>query len=140
MSVDFAQVSVGDVIPARRLRFTRERVVEYAAASGDRNRIHWDETYAREVGLPGVIAHGMLTMGSASAVVEEWAGPGAFVAAYRTKFTGLVPVPYSGEAVVEVAGVVKAVEAETRSAVVELQVTNEGAKVLGNARLTVRWV
>lgn len=139
MSVEFAQVSEGDLIPERELRFSRESVMAYAAAGGDHNRIHWDEAYAQEAGLPGVIAHGMLTMGSASAVVEDWAGPGAYVSAYRTKFTDLVPVPYAGDAVVEVSGVVKKVDAEARSAAVELQVTHEGTKVLGNARVTVQW-
>lgn len=139
-AVDFTSLAVGDTLPRRAVEIDRERLVAYAAFSGDRNRIHWDEAYASEVGLPGVIAHGMFTMASAAAMVEDWAGSGAYVAEYRTKFTGLVPVPYKGTATVDVAGVVKSVDADSRSAVVELTVTFGEAKVLGNARLTVRWL
>lgn len=138
-SVDVSTLSAGDALPGRAVEISRERVVAYAAASGDHNRIHWDEQYARAVGLPGVIAHGMLTMASAVAMIEDWAGDTAYVADYRTKFVGLVPVPFEGVAVVDVAGVVKSVDVEARSAVVELTVTCNGAKVLGNARATVCW-
>ena len=136
---DVSGVAVGDALPGRTVEIDRERVVAYAAASGDHNRIHWDERYARDVGLPGVIGHGLLTMASAVAMVEDWAGSEAYVADYRTKFVGLVPVPHEGVAVVEVAGVVKSVDQETKTVVVELNVTHEGAKVLGNARCTVCW-
>ena len=137
---DFDTLAAGDALPGRAVESDRERLVAYAAFSGDRNRIHWDEAYASEVGLPGVIAHGMFTMASAAAMVEDWAGPRAYVAEYRTKFVDLVPVPYQGTATVDVAGVVKSVDAEARSALVELTVKFGEAKVLGNARLTVRWL
>ena len=132
--VTFEQVEKGQALPRREVRITRE-----AAVSGDHNRIHWDDEWAREVGLPGVIAHGMFTMALASSPVVDWAGPQAFVTEYRTKFTGLVPVPFRGEAVVEVAGVVSKVDAAARRVVVDLTVTHDGEKVLGNARATVQW-
>lgn len=136
---DISTLSVGDALPGRKVEIDRERVVAYAAASGDHNRIHWDDEFARSVGLPGVIGHGMLTMASAVAMVEDWAGDRAYLADYRTKFVGFVPIPFEGVAVVDVAGTVKSIDLETRTVVVELTVTHEGAKVLGNARGTVTW-
>ena len=59
---------------------TRAALVAYAQASGDPNTIHQDPEVARSVGLPDVIAHGMLTMAYAGRVVTDWAGdPGAVV-------------------------------------------------------------
>ncbi len=129
----------GDVLPGRTVEVDRERLIAYAAVSGDHNRIHWDERYARQAGLPGVIAHGMFTMASAAALAGDWAGPGAHVAGYRAKFVGAVPVPYAGTAAIEVAGVVTSVDPQERTAVVELTVRCGGEKVLGNARLTVQY-
>jgi acyl dehydratase len=54
--------------------FTAERIAAYAEASGDRNPIHLDEAFARSVGLPGIIAHGMLQMGLLSRVAMAAAG------------------------------------------------------------------
>ncbi|MDO5697824.1 MAG: MaoC/PaaZ C-terminal domain-containing protein [Dermatophilus congolensis] len=136
---DISALSVGDALPGRTVEIDRERVVAYAAASGDHNRIHWDDEFARSVGLPGVIGHGMLTMASAVAMVEDWAGDRAYLADYRTKFVGFVPIPFEGVAVVDVAGTIKSIDLEARTVVVELTVTHEGAKVLGNARGTVTW-
>ena len=76
----FEDLAVGDVVGTRTLELDRPRLVRYAGASGDFNRIHWDEAFATGVGLPSVIVHGMLTMGAAVGVVEDWAGdPGAVV-------------------------------------------------------------
>ncbi|MDN5759778.1 MAG: MaoC family dehydratase N-terminal domain-containing protein, partial [Tomitella sp.] len=60
-----AEVTVGEKLPAKTIHVDRARLVQYAGASLDRNRIHWDERFAKSVGLPDVIAHGMFTMGSA---------------------------------------------------------------------------
>ena len=57
-----------------RVTFTREQITAYAEASGDRNPIHLDDEFARSVGLPGVIAHGMLQMGLLARVAGEAAG------------------------------------------------------------------
>ena len=62
-------VEVGTELPAQTFRVTRADLVRYAGASGDFNPIHWNERFATEVGLPGVIAHGMLTMGLAARAV-----------------------------------------------------------------------
>ncbi len=133
-----ADVTVGEDLPGRTVHVDRPRLIEYAGASGDRNRIHWDERFAQQVGLPDVIAHGMLTMGVAVQVVSDWAGDGGRVVGYATKFTAPVPVPWEGGADIEVAGKVTSLDETTREAVVELTVTCGGTKVLNRAVATVR--
>ena len=132
-----AQTSAGDTIGPVTLSVGRETLVAYAAASGDQNPIHQDEDFARSVGLPDVIAHGMWTMGAAGSVVEEWAGDGGRVVEFGTRFTKPVVVPQGGGAV-EVTGVVKSVDEDTRRATVELTATSEGAKVLGRCIAVVQ--
>lgn len=128
-------VEVGQELPARTIQVSRERLVEYAAASGDRNPIHWNEAIATSVGLPGVIAHGMFTMGAAIDIVSAWAGATA-VLEYGCKFIAPVPVGDEG-AVIHVAGRVSKVDRAKHRAVVDLTVTHQGAKVLGRAVATV---
>ena len=132
-----ADTSVGDTIGPVSVAITRETLVAYADASGDQNPIHQDEAFARSVGLPDVIAHGMFTMGAAGAVVEEWAGDGGRVVEFGTRFTKPVVVPQSGGEL-EVSGVVKALDEDARRATVELTATSEGAKVLGRCVAVVQ--
>ena len=70
----FDGLAVGQTVASRRIEVTRDTLVRYAGASGDFNPIHYNDVFAQSVGLPGVIAHGMFTMGVAASVVEEWAG------------------------------------------------------------------
>jgi len=70
LSID--DVEVGRLLPSRTVHITRATLVQYTGASLDRNPIHWDERFARSVGLPDVIAHGMFTMGAAINVVSDW--------------------------------------------------------------------
>ena len=132
-----AGTSVGDTIESRTIAVGRDTLVAYAAASRDQNPIHQDEQFARSVGLPDVIAHGMWTMGAAGSVVEEWAGDGGRVVEFGTRFTKPVVVPQDGGAV-EVAGVVKAVDEQTRRATVELTATSGGDRVLGRCLAVVQ--
>ena len=132
-----AGVEVGTELPATRYRVTRADLVRYAGASGDFNEIHWSERVATEVGLPGVIAHGMYTMALAGRAVTAWAGDPGAVVEFGVRFTRPVAVPDTPEgAVVEVGGVVKQVLSEHRVRV-DLTVTAAGAKVLGQARAVV---
>ncbi len=133
-----ADLAVGDVVGTRTIELDRAALVRYAGASGDLNPIHWDESFATEVGLPGVIAHGMLTMGSVVNVVADWAGDPGAVVEYQTRFTRPVPVPARGTAVVEVAATVGAIDTDAGTVRVDLAVTHEGAKVLGRAQAVVR--
>ncbi|HSU73778.1 MAG TPA: MaoC family dehydratase [Terrabacter sp.] len=126
-------VSAGDALPSLTVHVDRARLVQYAGASLDRNRIHWDERFAKEVGLPDVIAHGMFTMGSAVTLVTDWVGDAGRVVEYGVRFTKPVVVPYEGGADIEVSGVVKAVDPDTRRVTVELTATTGGEKVLGRA-------
>src|SRR6478752_9579754 len=129
-----ADLSVGDVIGTRTVEVDRARLVRYAGASGDFNPIHWNDAFAAEVGLPGVIAHGMFTMGAAVALVEDWANDPGAVVDYQTRFTRPVPVPNPGEAAISVSGAIGAIDAEARTVRVDLTVTFEGAKVLMKAQ------
>ena len=132
-----ADVEVGTEIPEQVSRVTRADLVRYAGASGDFNVIHWNERVAREVGLPGVIAHGMLTAGLAARAVTTWAGdPGALVD-YQVRFSRPVVVPDDEDgAEVTVRGRVAALLDGGRVRV-DLTVTSGGEKVLSLARAVV---
>lgn len=132
----FASLNVGDQVSEREVAITRDMLVRYAAASGDFNPIHYNDAFAQQVGLPGVIAHGMLTMGIGASVVEEWAGAGN-IADYQARFTRPVPVPALEAASVNVSAVVGALDHELRRARIDVTVTFEGAKVLGKAQAMV---
>lgn len=133
-----ADLTVGQSIGTRTVSVQRVDLVRYAGASGDLNPIHWNNRVATEVGLPGVIAHGMFTMGQAVNLVTDWAGdPGAIID-YGVRFTRPVPVPDPGAATVEVEGTIGAIDADAGTVRVDLSVTFEGAKVLGKAQVLVR--
>lgn len=132
-------LEVGQAIGTRTVTVRRQDLVRYAGASGDLNPIHWNDRFATEVGLPGVIAHGMFTMGTAINLVTDWAGDPGAVVDYGVRFTRPVPVPDPGEATVEVSGVVGAVDREAGTARIDLTVsTGEGVRVLGRAQAVVR--
>ncbi|MGY1621740.1 MaoC family dehydratase [Geodermatophilus sp. SYSU D00965] len=133
-----ADVAVGTELPEQTYRVTRADLVRYAGASGDFNPIHWNERVATEVGLPGVIAHGMLTMALAGRAVTAWAGdPGALVE-YHVRFGRPVVVPDDADgATVTVRGKVAALGEHGRVRV-DLTVTSVGEKVLSLARATVQ--
>lgn len=134
---DITTLTVGSVVGTRTVVVDRSRLVRYAGASGDFNPIHWNDTFAQGVGLPGVIAHGMFTMGAAVALVEDWAGDPGRVVDYQTRFTRPVAVPNPGEAVVEVSATIGAIDLEARTVRVDLMVTFEGARVLGKSQAVV---
>jgi acyl dehydratase len=135
--LSISEVEVGQELPARTIHISRASLVQYAGASLDRNRLHWDERFARSVGLPDVIAHGMFTMGSAINIVSDWVGDAGRVVEYGTRFTKPVVVPYESGADLEVTAVVKAVDAQTRRATVELTARCGTDKVLGRALAVV---
>ena len=135
----FAGLSVGDQLPAASYPITRERLVRYAGASGDFNPIHWNPRVALEVGLPDVIAHGMLTMATACRAVTDWVGDPAAVIEYSVRFTRTVAVPDDGiGATVEVTAVIGELDPEAHTARVDLTVKAAGVTVLGKARAVVR--
>lgn len=127
----------GDALPGQQFRLTRADLVRYAGASGDFNQIHWSERVATGVGLPNVIAHGMLTMATAIRVVTDWLGDPGAVLEYGVRFTRPVVVPDPGEAVLDVAGSVRDVR-EDGTAEIDLTVTVDGKTVLARSRAVVR--
>ncbi|MDP9429815.1 MAG: MaoC family dehydratase N-terminal domain-containing protein, partial [Actinomycetota bacterium] len=92
-TVRAADVVVGTELPEQTYPVIRADLVRYAGASGDFNPIHWNERVATEVGLPGVIAHGMLTMALAARAVTAWAGDPAALVEYHVRFGRPVVVP-----------------------------------------------
>lgn len=90
----------GTTMGPLEVRFARADLVRYAGASGDFNPIHWSDRKAGELGLPGVIAHGMLTMGRALRVVTDWCGDPGRVRSYYVRFTKPVVVPDDDEGVI----------------------------------------
>ncbi|HET7476083.1 MAG TPA: MaoC family dehydratase [Dermatophilaceae bacterium] len=132
-----SQVAVGEQLPGRTVHVDRATLVQYAGASLDRNPIHWDERFARSVGLPDVIAHGMFTMGAAAEVVTAWAGDAGRLVEYSARFSKPVVVPHDSGADVEVTGVVRKVDTDTGRVTVELAVTCAGEKVLARTLAVV---
>ncbi|WP_058046845.1 MaoC family dehydratase [Streptomyces roseifaciens] len=137
--ISYDEVEIGTELPARSFPVTRADLVRYAGASGDFNPIHWNEKFAKEVGLPDVIAHGMFTMAEAGRVVTDWVGDPGAVAEYGVRFTRPVVVPNDDKgAVIEVTAKVAAKDDEHRTVRVDLVVKSEGQKVLGMSRAVVR--
>lgn len=133
----YDEVEVGSGLSARRFRLRRVDLVRYCGASGDANVIHWSARAAQSVGLPDVIAHGMLTMAVAGRLVTDWAGdPGALVS-YRVRFSRPVVVPDDDEGVEVVVSAAVEGKAEGR-VTLGLTATVGDARVLGGARAVVR--
>ena len=131
-------IEVGHELPEQSFQLRRVDLVKYAGASGDFNVIHWNERVATSVGLPNVIAHGMLTMAEAVRVVTDWIGdPGALLE-FGVRFTKPVPVPDDdeGATLVVVGKVIEVLDGDR--AKVELTATCDGVKVLGMARAVVQ--
>lgn len=149
--VRFENLEKGQEIGSLAVELSRASLVRYAGASGDFNPIHWNERFAQSVGLSGVIAHGMLTMGTAVQLVSDWVGdPGAIVD-YQTRFTKPVPVadapggenPDTPTNTLTITGKVGALNEEERTARIDLTVTardEEGKeqKVLMKSQALVR--
>lgn len=133
-----ATIAVGDQLPEVAVQFTRADLVRYAGASGDLNIIHWNERTALAVGLPGVIAHGMLTMGQALNVVTRWTQDPTAVVDYQVRFTRPVVVPDNDEGVtVTFGGKVSAIN-EDGTVKVDISAVFEEKTVLARSSALVR--
>jgi acyl dehydratase len=123
----------GDELPPLEVRVRRADLVRYAGAALDFNPIHWNEKVADEVGLPGVIAHGMLTMALAGRLVTNWLDDPSAIIEYSARFVRPVVVPNDAEgALVELTGKVKEVR-EDGTARVDITAKFNGKAVLGKA-------
>lgn len=135
--IRYDDVEVGTELPAASFPVTRATLVQYAGASGDFNPIHWNEKFAKEVGLPDVIAHGMFTMAEAIRVVTDWVGDPGAVVEYGVRFTKPVVVPNDDQGgLIEVTAKVAAKLDDNRVRV-DLTVMSAGQKVLGMSRAVV---
>jgi len=124
---DFENIQAGQSLPALTKHVTVEQIQRYAEASGDRNPIHLDETFARSAGLPGVIAHGMLTMAFANQMLTDWLGDRSLLKRLQGRFAGMV---LPGDDVTS-SGTVVSKDPQTRRVVIDLVVVNQrGEKVL----------
>jgi acyl dehydratase len=137
-SVAWADVEVGTELPPLTVNLQRINLVMYAGASGDFNVIHWNQRVAQAVGLPDVIAHGMLTMASAGRVVTDWLGdPGALVE-YGVRFTRPVVVPDDDKgATLEITAAV-AEKRDDNLVRVDITAKFNDTTVLGKAQAVVR--
>ncbi|MFP5312528.1 MAG: MaoC family dehydratase [Actinomycetes bacterium] len=143
MSLSIYELSPGQEIGTRTIEVTRTDLVKYAGASGDTNPIHWNEAFATSVELPGVIAHGMFTMGAAVQLVSNWAGDPAAVVDFQTRFTKPVLVTDTTGtdqpgATIEVSGLIGKLDAEANTARIDLTVVAAGQKVLMKAQAVVK--
>ncbi|MEU6641047.1 MaoC family dehydratase [Saccharomonospora sp. NPDC046836] len=131
-------MNVGDELPALSVHVTRDQLVRYAGASLDFNPIHWNERFAKDVGLPNVIAHGMLTMALGSRLVSDWLGDPGRIVEYGVRFTRPVVVPDDAEgALVELSGKVGEVR-EDGTARIDITAKFDGKTVLGKSQAIVR--
>jgi len=137
-AVRYAEVAAGTELPAVTYPVSRLSLVRYCGASGDFNVIHWNERIARSVGLPDVIAHGMLTMAQAGRYVTDWAGDAGALVEFGVRFSAPVVVPDDDVgATIEVSGTVEG-KLDGNRVVLSLTARSGGAKVLTRARAVVR--
>jgi len=128
-------IEVGTIIPSHQFNIDRAILKQYADASGDQNPIHQDEAFAKSVGLPDVIAHGMLTMALAGKYISDWAGGPQNVKEFSARFTKPVIVPAGTSVDLTVSATV--LEVVGNSVRLEISATSQGVKVLGMARALV---
>jgi acyl dehydratase len=134
----YDEAQPGTELAPRQYQVTRRDLVRYAGASGDFNVIHWNERVAKSVGLPNVIAHGMLTMALAGRFLTEWAGDPGAVTEFSVRFSAPVVVPDDDKgATVEVGGTVTE-RLEGNRVAVDVTARSDGTKVLTRARAVVR--
>jgi acyl dehydratase len=136
--INIASLEVGQVIGTTEFLLTRDSLVRYAGASGDFNQIHYRDDVAAAVGLPGVLAHGMLTMGAAVQVAVDWVGNAGAIVDYQVRFTKPVVVDPVNGAVLVVTGKVGEIDAENNVVRIDLEAVFEETKVLGKAQARVQ--
>ena len=132
------ELELGQVIGSTEFLLTRDCLVRYAGASGDFNPIHYRDDIAQSVGLPGVLAHGMLTMGVAVQLVADWVGDSGRITDYGVRFTKPVLVDSKVGAVLVITGKVAEIDAELNEVRIDLTTTFDDAAVLGKAQVRVR--
>jgi acyl dehydratase len=130
-------LTIGQELPPRQFKITRDSLVRYAGASGDFNPIHYRDDFAQAVGLPGVLAHGMLTMGLAVQTVVDFVGDSGKILDYQVRFTKPVLVDARTGAMVEVSAKVIEIDEEAKTARIDLTAVCAELTVLGKAQVRV---
>lgn len=130
-------LTIGQELPTKEFLITRDSLVRYAGASGDFNAIHYRDDVAKAVGLPGVLAHGMLTMGAAVQTVVEFLGDSGKVLDYQVRFTKPVLVDTTTGATLVVKATVVEIDEDEKVARIDLSASCEGVVVLGKAQVRV---
>jgi acyl dehydratase len=130
-------LTLGQELPTKEFKLTRDSLVRYAGASGDFNPIHYRDDFAKAVGLPGVLAHGMLTMGLAVQVVVDFVGDSGKILDYQVRFTKPVLVDAQQGTVVTVSAKVVEIAEDGKSARIDLTATASELTVLGKAQVRV---
>ena len=136
--INIASLEIGQVVGTQEFHLTRDSLVRYAGASGDFNPIHYRDDVAKAVGLDGVLAHGMLTMGAAVQVAANWVGDAGKVIDYGVRFTKPVFVDAQDGAVLVVTGKIGEIDAENGEVRIDLTATFNDTAVLGKAQARVR--
>jgi acyl dehydratase len=136
--IDIVALEVGQEVGSEVFTFTRDSLVRYAGASGDFNPIHYRDDFAKSVGLDGVLAHGMLTMGAAVQVAVNWVGDAGKVIDYGVRFTKPVFVDANEGALVTVVGKVGAIDLEAKTVRIDLTAVSNELAVLGKAQAVVK--
>jgi acyl dehydratase len=131
-------LTIGQELPARAFVITRDSLVRYAGASGDFNPIHYRDDFAQSVGLPGVLAHGMLTMGLAVQTVVDFVGDSGKILDYQVRFTKPVLVDAKTGAKVEVSAKVIEIDDDSKTARIDLTAVCAELTVLGKAQVRVK--
>jgi acyl dehydratase len=135
---NFSELRVGDIVANKSFDLTRDSLVRYAGASGDFNPIHYRDDIAQSVGLPGVLAHGMLTMGLAVQPVIDWVQDPSKILDYGVRFTKPVVVPATGVATLTVTATIAQLDEQASRARVDLTCSFEDSNVLGKAQVWVQ--
>ena len=128
-------IEVGTILPTKVFYLDRGLLKAYADASGDHNPIHQSEEFALSVGLPNVIAHGMLTMALVGKFITDWAGGSANVKEFSARFIKPVIVP-AGEKV-DLTVTATVIEIDGVNIMLDCVATSAGVKVLGMAKAVV---
>ena len=141
MSVSISNLDIGQELVSTEYSITRDSLVRYAGASGDFNPIHYRDDVAQSVGLPGVLAHGMLTMGIAIQPLVDWCGSAYVLQSYQVRFTKPVavdPVDGASLSVRVIVGSIEEGDDQPPRIRCDLEVTSQtGEKVLGKAQAVI---
>ncbi|MVA75562.1 dehydratase [Auraticoccus sp. F435] len=135
LTLRVGDVGVGTALPTTTVHLTRADLIRYAGASGDLNPIHWSDRFAAAIQMPGVVAHGMLTMALAVKTVTDWVGDPGVLVSCTTRFTRPVVVDELDGADITFTPTVTAVEGTRWT--ISVEAVCDGVKVLGGTRIEV---